>query len=317
MTATAQLVSIIIPAHNVSDYIADTLASVLAQTYQNWEAIVVNDGSTDTAALEQTIAPFRERITYVYQDNRGAGAARNNGIAHAHGEWLAFLDGDDYWTAEYLERQLSELQTRNLDLIWCDGNFVGDTALIDKRLTDHSPCTGEVTLVRVIKGELNIPNSGTVVRRSCVLAVNCIDESIRRGQDFDLWVRLLHSGVVAGYHDAQMLRYRVRPGNLTGDAISTLDRELTVLAILRAKNFLRQPELAALDWRLKSLEAAREITLAKRSLIAKDYPQALARFRSAHLSMPQSKLRLVLLMFPLIAPLMRLWVLARTPPELR
>ena len=114
--ADAPKVSVIIPAYNVAPYIAETLASVLAQTYRSWEAIVVNDGSTDTRELETALGPFRDRITYIVQENKGAGAARNAAMAVASGEWLAFVDGDDYWAPTYLERQLANLQERNLEM---------------------------------------------------------------------------------------------------------------------------------------------------------------------------------------------------------
>lgn len=317
MTSTAPQVSIIIPAYNVSNFIAETLKSVCAQTFTDWEAIVVNDGSADTPALEAAVQPFRNRITYLTQPNRGVGAARNTAIAQAQGEWLAFLDGDDYWASDYLERQLGVARARALDLIWCDALIVGDTGNTGKKMTDLSPCEGEVNLLRLLTGELTIPNSATVVRRSQVQAVGGIDESIRRGQDFELWVRLLNQGTAAGYQNLTLLRYRVREGNLTGDAVAILDREINVLQRIREKNYLAPDVLVALEQRVRSLHGDKALTLAKRSLAARDYPAALAGFRQALAVNPSAKLRAIVLLFPLVAPLVRRLFLARTPPDLR
>ena len=88
-------VSVVIPAFRVAGYIAETLDSVLAQTCQDFEILVVNDGSPDTEALRAALAPYRERILYIEQPQGGPSKARNTAIAAARGDLLAFLDGDD------------------------------------------------------------------------------------------------------------------------------------------------------------------------------------------------------------------------------
>src|SRR5262245_33441277 len=90
-------VSVIIPAYNIAPFIAEALESVLAQTFTDYEIIVVNDGSPDTEELERVLAPYLSRIRYFKQENQGAGAARNAGLNVATGEYVAFLDGDDVW----------------------------------------------------------------------------------------------------------------------------------------------------------------------------------------------------------------------------
>src|SRR3954447_7877831 len=90
-------VSVIIPAYRASRDIADALASVFAQTFTDFEVIVVDDGSPDAAELEVAVAPFRSRIQLIVQANRGAGAARNTGIRASTGRLIAFLDADDLW----------------------------------------------------------------------------------------------------------------------------------------------------------------------------------------------------------------------------
>jgi glycosyltransferase involved in cell wall biosynthesis len=316
-TSEPPTVSIIIPAYNVAPYIAETLNSVIAQTYPSWEAIVVNDGSTDTLELQRALAPFQSRITYISQENKGAGAARNAAIRVARGEWLAFLDGDDYWAASNLESQLTVLRRRNLDMVWSDGIAVGNSSVAGTRISKLAPCVGEVTIEALILATVNIPNSGTMVRRSCVDAVGGIDETIRRGQDFDLWVRLLNSGVRAGYHGESLLRYRMREGSLTGDTISAIDRELNVLRRVRDKGILSKPLEAVIENRLTQVEALRETTLGKRQLEARQYGEARRHFLKAHQIRPTRKMRLILALLPVAAPLIRRLTLARTPADFR
>src|SRR5512132_4544704 len=90
-------VSIIIPAYNVASFIGETLDSVWAQSFTDYEVIVINDGSPDTEEMERVLAPYLDRIVYLKQENQGAGAARNAGLRAARGNYIAFLDGDDVW----------------------------------------------------------------------------------------------------------------------------------------------------------------------------------------------------------------------------
>src|SRR5258705_13769750 len=101
------LVSVVIPAFNVGDFIAQALDSVLAQKYRHFEIVVVNDGSPDTPVLEAALAPYRDRITYISQENAGPSAARNAGVERCRGDLIAFLDGDDIWLPDCLTEQVA------------------------------------------------------------------------------------------------------------------------------------------------------------------------------------------------------------------
>lgn len=114
---TNSLVSVIIPVYNCERYLAEAIESVLAQTYQNLEAIVVDDGSNDHSA--DVARSFQSRVRYYHQINAGAGAARNRGVEFAGGEMLAFLDADDRWVDEKLALQVAVLQTNpKLDMVF-------------------------------------------------------------------------------------------------------------------------------------------------------------------------------------------------------
>jgi glycosyltransferase involved in cell wall biosynthesis len=191
------LVSAVIPAYQASREIPAALASVFAQTGADCEVIVVDDGSPDERELREAIAPFRERIRLITQRNRGAGAARNTAIAEARGQFLAFLDAGDRWRPMFLERQLAYLE-RHPDraMVYCDAMLTGETPLAGTRVMEGAPPVGDVTLLTLIQQTCNVPMSTVVVRRDVVVAAGLFDQGLRRGQDYDLWLRL--AGPVSG-----------------------------------------------------------------------------------------------------------------------
>src|SRR5689334_8663586 len=122
------LVSVIIPAYAASRHIGTALESVFSQTWTDFEVILVNDGSPDTAALEDAIDRFRPRLQYIEQPNQGAGGARNTGIRAARGDYLAFLDADDRWFPDFLREQMAYLQHQPAcDLVYCNALISGCT----------------------------------------------------------------------------------------------------------------------------------------------------------------------------------------------
>src|SRR5215469_13488576 len=108
--AREPLVSVVIPAYEAAGHIASALESVFAQTFSDYEVIVINDGSPDTPQLLQVLRPYRDRIRYFEQGNEGPSGARNNAILAATGHYIAFLDSDDSWSPSYLVEQVRFLQ---------------------------------------------------------------------------------------------------------------------------------------------------------------------------------------------------------------
>src|SRR5258705_11877236 len=118
-------VSVIIPAHNAAPWLSDAVGSVLKQSYRDFEVIVVDDGSTDDSGA--VIAGFGDKIRSVRQPNRGLPAARNTGIRNALGDWIGFLDADDLWLFDKLERQMSLIhQTQGLRGVYCNAYMFDD-----------------------------------------------------------------------------------------------------------------------------------------------------------------------------------------------
>ena len=113
-------ISVVVPAYNTGVHISRAIESVLAQTRPVDEIIVVDDGSTDETASQ--VKKYSKKVKYIYQENAGAGAARNTGIKAARYEWIAFLDGDDEWLPNKLKLQCELLQ-RHRELVWCTSNY--------------------------------------------------------------------------------------------------------------------------------------------------------------------------------------------------
>ena len=109
-------VSIVIPAYNASNYLAEAIESALAQSYQNVEIIVVNDGSKDNGATERVALSYGDKIRYFYKDNGGSSSALNMGISHMTGEWFSWLSHDDLYKPEKLEKQIENINKLNLDI---------------------------------------------------------------------------------------------------------------------------------------------------------------------------------------------------------
>ena len=114
------LISVIMPAYNAKQFIASSIESVLNQTFSDFELIIINDGSSDnTLEIAQQFAQKDRRINIVSQENQGETAARNTGLAHAKGEYIAFLDSDDLYKEIFLEKLLNRIQEKSSDIAYC------------------------------------------------------------------------------------------------------------------------------------------------------------------------------------------------------
>ena len=182
-------VSIVIPACNAMDYLPETLANVLHQTLENFEVIIVNDGSSDGIENWFSSNVSDARVKLISQANKGLSGARNTGIQQAQGAYIAFLDADDLWEPEKLQKQvqvLDEDPAAGLVYTW--------VAYIDKqgKLTGRirkNDAEGKVWSTLV---QHNIVECGSValVRRECFDRVGLFDESLRALEDLDMWLRL-------------------------------------------------------------------------------------------------------------------------------
>ncbi len=126
---TENLVSIITPCYNGSKYIGETIDSVLAQTYSEWEMIIVDDGSKDNSAeIVQGYIEKDSRIKLIQQANAGSAAARNNGIRQANGQYIALLDADDLWDANFLEEQIRFMKEKDTVCVYCSYRCINESS---------------------------------------------------------------------------------------------------------------------------------------------------------------------------------------------
>jgi glycosyltransferase involved in cell wall biosynthesis len=278
----APLISVIIPAYNAATCIARTLDSVLAQTMSDYEILVVNDGSPDTPELEASLANYEDKVVYLKQDNRGAAAARNVGVKSAQGQFLAFLDADDYWLPNYLQSQMEVLQKTGADVVYCDALFVGEPRLKGRTYMELAPSRCEVTPESLLAVDVGIISSGVVVAKQAVCDAGLFDETIRRGHDFDLWLRLAKSGVRFACNRRILLCYTISDTGLSGNAISQLQRTLALLERIESRGGLTSTEIAAL--RLNRNKCREQLALenGKAQLLKRDFTSALESFSRAN-----------------------------------
>jgi hypothetical protein len=295
-TQKAMAVSVIIPAYNTAPLIAETLDSVFAQTFRDFEVIVVNDGSPDTPALENVLAKYAGQIRYIKQENRGSGGARNAGIRNASGEFLAFPDSDDLWLPDFLADQLRFFQEHpGLDLAVADCIYFGDTSLEGKSWQSLYPVEAPITFEKILPTHGGAFPSFVLLRRETAMKVGFFEEERGLLEDYHYWLRLLYHGGKMAYNPKVLGKRRIHSGSLTFDrevvipqAIKALERLEPTLDPSRKEAELVRKEFARAQSQLA-------VDDGKRRLAAGDFKSAFRSFEEACGAMPSSKIRLVLL----------------------
>lgn len=275
------LISVIIPAFNASEFIGETLDSVFSQTFTDFEVIVINDGSPDTDELERVLQRFPAKLHYLKQENQGAAAARNTGLRAARGEFVAFLDADDTWLPVFLEKQLELLKRTNADLVFADASLFGDSPLAGRTFMQMHPSRGEVTPEKLLSVKVTVITSTVLARKAPILAVGLFDESVRRGHDFELWLRLAKAGFRFDYQRDVLGRHRILDSSLSGDITSQLQRTLAVLEVVKARVELTEVEEAALQFNTNRTLRDLALENGKQKLLVGDFAGALESFNEA------------------------------------
>jgi glycosyltransferase involved in cell wall biosynthesis len=301
----APTVSIVIPAYNVAALIRRALDSALAQTVPALEIIVVNDGSPDTAELEAALLPYRERIEYVVQENRGPAAARNAGVRRAKGEFVAFLDADDELLPHFLEDHLSRARLDpTVDVFYGDLVIFGDVPLAGRTVMEFSPSSGPVSFESLVTQRCN-PLLCSMVRRETIVRHGLFDESYRRSEDFDLWLRFAHAGVRFDYTRQVLARYCVRRGGLSADTVLMYQGMRDVLDKSLRTMTLRDDERTVLHAQLRRITALQRLQEGKRAFVAGEYGEARTALAQANAVLRSRKLSLVTLLLRVAPRLVR------------
>jgi glycosyltransferase involved in cell wall biosynthesis len=306
-----QAVSIIMPAYNVTPYIRAALDSVFAQTFRDFEVIVVNDGCPDTKNLERELDAFASRIIYIKQENEGVGSARRTAVDAASAPLIAQLDPDDWWEPDYLEIQLKLMgASGGVDFIYPNGYYFGIPALEGKLLMDYTISEGEVTFSSAMETKVNIIYSG-LIRREAILRAGNFDPKFRTSEDFDLWMRMLKSGARITYHREPLLHYRLRQNSLTSGRLEAQTWLLHVLDKLETVLDLSAEERASLEVRRTAVQMEMELARGKEAIQRRSWKDASWHLELYRSYRPSRKLNLVLMMLRCCPRLLETGLIAR------
>lgn len=213
-------VSIIITCFNYGRYVAQAIESVLSQTFQDFELIVINDGSTDNT--EEIASGYRcDRLRYYYQPNQGQSSAKNKGIREAQGSFIAFLDADDLWEPNKLSEQMPLFKNSRVGVVYSRQLFIDQASQPFDPQPASLPCHRGFVLKELLKDNF-VPFSSAVVRKKCFEHSGLFDENLKMSIDWDLWLKLAMV-YEFDYCPQKLLHYRLaHEGQMSGDMITRL-----------------------------------------------------------------------------------------------
>lgn len=212
------LVSVIIPVYNSAKYLKRTLESVLAQTYKEIEIVLVDDQSTDNSAdiIKKYMRNYSSIVYYLQPHNMGAGYARNKALELSKGQYVAFLDADDIWKPEKIEKQLLLLKKKQGCFCFTAIEMINGR---DKVIKGKRKIKEEVNYEFLLSNTM-IPTSSVLIDR---IVVGDFDMHLRRGgQDYATWLRLLRDGKVAYGIDEALVAYRVDGQSLSSNKFKSV-----------------------------------------------------------------------------------------------
>lgn len=208
------MVSVVMPAYNAAKYLKESVESVMAQTYRDWELLILDDGSSDeTAQIAKELEVQDERIRYVRNpENLGVAATRNRGVSLAGGEWIAFLDSDDGWEPEKLERQLEAAKRQQSPFLFTGSAFM-DTQ--GQRLSYLLPVPERIGFSELAKQNV-ISCSSVLIRKKLIEAYPMQGRRIH--EDFVVWLRILRERKMEAVGVNQpLLIYRLSADSKSGN----------------------------------------------------------------------------------------------------
>jgi teichuronic acid biosynthesis glycosyltransferase TuaG len=277
-------VSIIMPAFNREEYIAASIQSVIAQTYQNWELLIIDDGSVDkTAKIAQRFVAIDRRIKYLFQPNQKMARARNNGIRQSSGEFIAFLDSDDLWIEQKLELQIHVILRANVDLVFSNG-FIFTDDDIDDESTAFPIISGSFSAHEMFELLINanrIPTLSVLVRRNMLVDAGGFDErpNYYGVEDYDLWLTLAKHNCCFHGMKEQLVRYRVHSNGVSRDIAAMLKAELAVIEKHQRGNAIDRSRLKALRAQAARVRLDQYFTAARKKQLTAGWPHFCEAFK--------------------------------------
>lgn len=206
-------VSVITPTYNRASLIGESIQSVLAQTFPDFELLIVDDGSSDHT--EAVVRGFKDpRIRYIYQDNKGISSARNTGIANAKGRYIAFVDSDDLWLPRLLESEVPVLDTQpDVGVVYAKARAMNRDGRLMPQVSGFIQKYPGETLKSALYGDF-VCIIASLVRRECFDRLGLFDESLDAREDWDMWVRIAKYYRFA-HIDNVLAHFRMHTGRYT------------------------------------------------------------------------------------------------------
>lgn len=305
----APRIAVIVPAYGVAHLLGEALDSLCAQSFADWEAIVIDDGAPDDVA--GAVAPYLDdsRIRFVQTDNRGVAAARNRAIAAARAPLVALLDGDDLYRAGYLAAMVAAMDADpDACIATCNARVFGAVSSESEVVGSDQNRESTGTLLDLLGGRFNI-YIGSTFRRADFEAIGGFDTGMTHAEDLDLWVRLLLNGGHALYVDELLGDYRVRGVSASRHLLKMIRGNIRVYdKVIAARPGSDEADLASA---LRAREEERaEVEEAVSAVIAGDTGDALTALRShrRHMRNPVWSFAFALWrIFPRLAPPMLAW----------
>jgi len=274
-------VAVIVPAYGVAHLLGEALDSLLGQTLQAWECLVIDDGAPDDVAA--AVAPYLKdpRIRFLATPNGGVSTARNRAIAATTAPLIALLDGDDLFRPDYLATTTALLESdADVRLVTCNARIFGavpaERACFEGKQGSGDGLRG--SLADVLDRSFGV-YIGTTFRRADFDALGGFDTTMAQSEDFDLWVRLMLLGGHARYADQILGDYRVRPGSASADATKMLLGNIKVYEKARTALASGRAEHAVLDRMIAESRDALAFEHAINKVIDGDSRKGLAELR--------------------------------------
>lgn len=202
--------SVIIPCYNHANLLADSLSSLLRQSFTNWQAIIVNDGSTDnTIEIADYWCKSDSRIKLISVSNNGLSSARNTGIKFSTGEYIALLDADDKYEFNHLQSLLNVFQAGS-DIVFTGYKYFSDSTLINHSVRLNR----SINFQQILDGNI-VPPVAVAFKRSIFEFSGGFDTSLKSAEDWDLWIRFYKIGFCLGISDESSALYRISPNSMS------------------------------------------------------------------------------------------------------
>lgn len=212
------LVSIVMPVYNSEKYIEEAMNSVIDQTYENWELIIIDDGSNDNTIRKiERILIKDNRIRFYKNDkNMGVSATRNRGISLSRGDWIAFLDSDDIWDKTKLEKQINYAERISAEFIFTGSSFINEDGEHYKGLF-KVPSTVTYEKLRM---QNVIPCSSVLIKKKYFNKIKMENDDMH--EDYATWLRILRMGINAYGINEPLLIYRISKNSKSGNKFKTI-----------------------------------------------------------------------------------------------